>query len=56
MAQSIGYLIAAFGPPIFGKLHDWDSSWQTSFYFVALLVVIMFFFGWKAAQAKFVED
>lgn len=56
MAQSIGYLIAAFGPPIFGKLHDWDSSWQTSFYFVALLIIIMFFFGWKAAQAKFVED
>ncbi|MBA5793094.1 MFS transporter [Flavobacterium sp. xlx-214] len=56
MAQSIGYLIAAFGPPIFGKLHDWDISWQTSFYFIALLIIIMFFFGWKASQDRFIED
>ena len=28
MAQSVGYLIAAFGPPLFGKLHDWDTSEQ----------------------------
>lgn len=56
MAQSIGYLIAAFGPPIFGKLHDWDASWQTSFYFVAASVVLMFYFGLKAGRRKFVED
>lgn len=56
MAQSVGYLIAAFGPPIFGKLHDWDASWQTSFYFMAAIIIMMFFFGWKAAQQRFVED
>ncbi len=56
MAQSIGYLIAAFGPAIFGKLHDWDSSWQYSFYFVAAAVLLMFYFGMQAAQAKYVED
>lgn len=56
MAQSIGYLIAAFGPPIFGKLHDWDASWKCSFYFLGLAVVCLFFFGMRAAGKKFVED
>lgn len=56
MAQSIGYLIAAFGPAIFGKLHDFDASWKWSFYFLAFSITIMFYFGMKAARRKFVED
>lgn len=56
MAQSVGYLIAAFGPPVFGKLHDWDVSWKSSFYFLSLAVVLMFYFGMKAARHKYVED
>ncbi|WP_228438723.1 CynX/NimT family MFS transporter [Chryseobacterium pennae] len=56
MAQSVGYLIAAFGPPVFGKLHDWDISWNTSFYFLSAAVLIMLFFGLKAARNKYVED
>jgi len=56
MAQSIGYLIAAFGPAIFGKLHDFDSSWKWSFYFLGLSITTMFYFGMKAARRKFVED
>ncbi|WP_228433629.1 CynX/NimT family MFS transporter [Chryseobacterium polytrichastri] len=56
MAQSIGYLIAAFGPPVFGKLHDWDISWKSSFYFLSCAVILMFYFGMKAARNKNVED
>ncbi|WP_153392277.1 CynX/NimT family MFS transporter [Chryseobacterium vaccae] len=56
MAQSVGYLIAAFGPPVFGKLHDWDVSWKSSFYFLSFAVVLMFYFGMKAARHKYVED
>lgn len=56
MAQSVGYLIAAFGPPVFGKLHDWDVSWKSSFYFLSGAVVLMFYFGMKAARNKYVED
>jgi len=56
MAQSVGYLIAAFGPPVFGKLHDWDVSWKSSFYFLSFTVVLMFYFGMKAARRKYVED
>lgn len=56
MAQSVGYLIAAFGPPAFGKLHDWDISWNSSFYFLSAAVVLMFFFGMRAARNRYVED
>jgi len=56
MAQSVGYLIAAFGPLVFGKLHDIDPSWQGSFYFLAAIIVLMFFVGMKAASNRFIED
>lgn len=55
-AQSIGYLIAAFGPPVFGALHDWDSSWMSSCYFLLAMIVIMIFFGVKAARPRYIED
>ena len=55
-AQSVGYLIAACGPPIFGKLHDWDISWQYSFYFLIACVLIMTYFGKKASEPRFIED
>ncbi len=56
MAQSIGYFIAAFGPPIFGVLHNTDNSWQLSFYFLTGSIVLMSYFGWQSARRKFVED
>ena len=56
MAQSVGYLIAAFGPPIFGKLYDIDSTWSYSLYFLMFCMMILTFFGIKASQPKFVEE
>ncbi|ULT28789.1 MFS transporter [Sphingobacterium sp. E70] len=56
MAQSVGYLIAAFGPPIFGKLHEIDPSWNYSFYFLAASIVLLLLTGIKAAENKFVEE
>lgn len=56
MAQSIGYFIAAFGPAVFGALHDADASWKSSFYFLALSVVLLLYFGLNAAKNRFVED
>lgn len=52
MAQSIGYLVAAFGPPIFGTLHDIDESWRGSFYFLLGSIALMFLFGWRSARNK----
>ncbi|MBL7707105.1 MAG: MFS transporter [Taibaiella sp.] len=56
MAQSIGYFIAAFGPAVFGALHDADASWKSSFYFLALSVILLLYFGLNAAKNRFVED
>ena len=55
-AQSIGYLLAAFGPPIFSKLHDWDFSWTYSLYFILACILLMTYFGRKAAKPRFIED
>lgn len=56
MAQSVGYLIAAFGPPIFGKLHEVDPSWNYSFYFLAGSIILLLITGVKAGENKFVEE
>ncbi|MGV0754668.1 MFS transporter [Empedobacter brevis] len=56
MAQSIGYLIAAFGPPIFGKLYDVDSTWNYSLYFLFLCIILMTFFGRNATKPLFIEE
>lgn len=56
MAQSVGYLIAAFGPPIFGKLHDFDASWKSSFYFLGICIICFYYFGRKAASNRLVEE
>lgn len=55
-AQSVGYLLAAFGPPVFGMLHNWDSTWNTSFYFLMIMAVILTVFGLSAAKERFVEE
>ncbi len=38
MAQSVGYLVAAAGPPLFGLLHDGFRGWDVPL--VALLVLV----------------
>lgn len=55
-AQSVGYLIAAFGPPIFGLLYDWSLSWNTSFYFLLIMIIIMTAAGRQAAKPIYIED
>jgi len=55
-AQSIGYMIAAFGPPIFGALHDASGAWMYSFYFLLLVIIIMTILGRKAAKPRFIEE
>ncbi len=56
MAQSVGYLIAACGPPIFGKLYDIDSTWSFSLYFLLICILIMTYFGRKACQPNYIEE
>lgn len=56
MAQSVGYLIAAFGPPVFGKLHEIDTTWNSSFYFLGGSILLLLFAGWKAGEDKYVAE
>lgn len=52
MAQSIGYLLAACGPILFGILHDFLGSF--TFPLILLLIVLFLFFmcGMEAARNK----
>jgi CP family cyanate transporter-like MFS transporter len=48
MAQSVGYLLAACGPPAIGKLHDASHGWGLALAFIALITLVM---AWAGACA-----
>lgn len=52
MAQSVGYLLAACGPPLMGNIHDMQGNWQTPLLAVAALAVLMAVFGLYAGRNK----
>lgn len=45
MAQSVGYLLAAFGPPVMGKVHDISGQWSLPLLGCAALACVMAIFG-----------
>ncbi|HFQ8227708.1 TPA: CynX/NimT family MFS transporter [Citrobacter freundii] len=56
MAQSVGYLLAACGPPLMGRIHDSQGSWQIPLLAVAALAVVMAVFGLYAGRNKEITD
>ncbi|KFC09457.1 hypothetical protein GTGU_00835 [Trabulsiella guamensis ATCC 49490] len=52
MAQSVGYLLAACGPPLMGKIHDASGDWHIPLIAVALLAIIMACFGAFAGRDR----
>lgn len=52
MAQTIGYLLAACGPPLMGKIHDVNGDWQIPLLAVALISVVMALFGALAGRDR----
>jgi len=56
MSQSIGYLIAACGPPLFGKLFDLTNDWTYSFSFMGLAVLLMAYVGLRSATNHVIEN
>ena len=52
MAQSVGYLLAACGPPLMGSIHDRLASWQAPLLACALLSVLMAVFGAYAGRDR----
>lgn len=57
MAQSVGYLLAACGPPLMGKIHDTSDSWQIPLIACAILSVLMALFGaWAGRDREMVTE
>ncbi|MFG5358291.1 CynX/NimT family MFS transporter [Salmonella sp. SJTUF15568] len=52
MAQSVGYLLAACGPPVMGKLHDASGSWYLPLSGVTVLAIIMAIFDLYAGRDR----
>lgn len=51
MAQCIGYLLAAGGPPLVGALREAEGSWSTPLLVCSTLCVVMGIFGLLAGRA-----
>lgn len=56
MAQSIGYIMAAIAPVIFGKIYDFTGNWSQTMIMMIVLVVLTLFFGSKAGKEGYVID
>jgi CP family cyanate transporter-like MFS transporter len=52
MAQSVGYLLAACGPPVMGKIHDASGDWHIPLIAVAIISLIMAVFGGLAGRDR----
>ncbi|MGI8351046.1 CynX/NimT family MFS transporter [Niallia circulans] len=55
MAQSVGYLLAAIGPTLFGYLHDVTNSWTVPLFILAAASLLLFVFGLGAARDRYVS-
>lgn len=52
MAQSVGYLLAAAGPTLFGGIHDLTQSWLPSLLFLILVAVVKLLMGLGAGRPQ----
>lgn len=52
MAQSVGYLLAACGPPLMGKVHDSSGDWHLPLIACALLSIVMALCGAFAGRDR----
>ncbi|HCQ7058047.1 CynX/NimT family MFS transporter [Klebsiella oxytoca] len=55
MAQAVGYLLAACGPPVMGKIHDASGDWHIPLIAVALISVVMAVFGALAGRDREIQ-
>lgn len=54
MAQSIGYLLAAMGPTLFGLTHDITHSWLLPLIILIIVAILIWTFGMSAGNANYV--
>ena len=56
MAQSIGYLLAAIGPFLFGIFHDLTHNWTLSLSVLLVTSLLILLFGTKAGSQITIEQ
>lgn len=56
MAQSFGYLFAAFGPVCFGYLHQFTQSWFTVIALLVLLTIGQWGSGWFIEKQTYIFE
>lgn len=56
MAQSVGYLLAAAGPPLFGALYGWTGEWLWPLAVVAVATVGQAWTGLLVGRDRYVLD
>ncbi|WP_397333910.1 CynX/NimT family MFS transporter [Paenibacillus sp. YN15] len=52
MSQSVGYLLAASGPTLFGLLHDVTGGWNIPLLLLLGVSGLLFICGWGASQNR----
>ena len=55
MAQSVGYWLAACGPPAFGALYEITGTWYASLGLLVLAIVLLFITGLSSAKDRYVH-
>ncbi|MEX0680802.1 MAG: MFS transporter [Balneolales bacterium] len=55
MVLSIGFIIAASGPALFGALYDWTQVWNIPLFFLLMIAVLKLLSGLGASQPRFVK-
>lgn len=55
MAQSVGYLLAAIGPTLFGFIHDATNSWTIPLIILVGASFLLLLFGMGAARNRVIE-
>lgn len=54
-AQSVGYLLAAVGPVIFGYLHDLQNNWALPNFIFIIICLLLFVFSFRASKNEFID-
>ncbi|MFD1414283.1 CynX/NimT family MFS transporter [Oceanobacillus jeddahense] len=56
MAQSLGYLLAAFGPFAIGSIYDLTSTWTVPLIVLMTVAMCIMFVGYQVGKDRFVFD
>ena len=55
-AQSLGYMMAAAGPLLFGVLHDLSGGWTLPYVLVFAMLGVQLVAGWRISRPRYIED